>query len=760
LKVLILTSCTGEKAVDHPDQLTLEDFQKGSVHLGRRELGLQSLLRTAGELYTGEQHLRLMRGVGAFRSAAGGNCGEIELHVLSAGYGIIPEGRKVAPYEVTFATMKSKQIRDWADALGVPGDFRRTVVGKYDLGLILLGDNYLQACAVDASIEFGGPTLLFCGTITANKLAAMKNVRVVPVSNPEAKRFSCGLVGLKGELATRVLKGVAESPEILKRLLDPKFDVLKWLESVGTTKASKPKTASAKPLTQKAPKERSMVTSEEERQRFTFFIPRQKSGMKYFIPEWDDRVDPDYDFLNDGITADRDPYVHDVYSHEIYQSPNYDGILVSKSVIEDNKTKKERIRNIGIHRHVRVPRNFPLMGDCGAFNYIDDEVPPYETNETLEFYETLDFDYGVSIDHLIIPAHLKRTIHVILSPEGREKRITASQFAEFKESGMPVARGRAYPRDLFETREFLGSYEEEDLTEGKRRWALTLDNAKDFISQHKKKGLKFTPIAGCQGYSIDSQIEMFKEQQSMGYKYIALGGLVRSKTTEILDLLEAVNKVRKPGVKIHLFGVARPEAIPAFVQAGVDSVDSARFLRQAWLSATSNYYAGDVDRFVQTLKPKVDGNAEEDEVDEKWRYAAVRVPPLVREGENRGGKITLTNKAKKLADKGWTLQKLQKEEHKSLTALRAFDQGKLGIDETLKIVLAYDQLMGGDPRNTPHYRRVLEDKPWRSCPCPVCKSTGIDVVIFRRNNRNRRRGFHNTWWFYQLFSRLTAVSSE
>ena len=63
--------------------------------------------------------------------------------------------------------------------------------------------------------------------------------------------------------------------------------------------------------------------------------------MKYFIPEWDDRVDPDYDFLNDGITADRDPYVHDVYSHEIYPSPNYDGILVSKSVIEDNKTKTD-----------------------------------------------------------------------------------------------------------------------------------------------------------------------------------------------------------------------------------------------------------------------------------------------------------------------------------------------------------------------------------------------------------------------------------
>src|SRR6478736_6325697 len=107
------------------------------------------------------------------------------------------------------------------------------------------------------------------------------------------------------------------------------------------------------------------------------------------------------------------------------------------------------------------------MGDCGAFNYIDEEVPPYETSETLEFYETLDFDFGVSIDHLIIPGLLKRTIHAVLSPKGGERRIPASEFERLNESGVPLAKGRSYPRDLFETREFLATYEEVDLSEGK-----------------------------------------------------------------------------------------------------------------------------------------------------------------------------------------------------------------------------------------------------------------------------------------------------
>ena len=744
MKILVITSCTGEKIVDSDRQLTAEDFQKGAAHIAKREKELKDLLRTAGEIYSGDQHVKLMAGVDQARQSGH----EIDLHVLSAGYGLIPEERKVAPYEITFATMKSKELRGWADTLHVPEDFRKIVSAPYDFGMILLGDNYLAACNLDETVKFGGPTLLFCGTGMAKKLPKMANVRVVPISNPEAKRFSCGLIGLKGELASRVLRGIAK-PSAVKNILDPRFDVLKWLDMIEGVKKSK---------TNKSPVSSSMI-DEQERQRFTFFTPRQNTRLRYFIPEWDDRVDPDYDFLNDGITPDRNPYVHDVYAHEIYPGPSYDGILVSKSVIEDNKTKKERIRSIGIHKHVRVPRSFPVMGDCGAFNYIDEEVPPYETEETIHFYESLDFDYGVSIDHLIIPAHLKKTVHALLYHNGREKRISCEEYNRLKKEGFPLARGKTFPRDIFENREHLATYEEDDLSEGKRRWNLTLKNAKDFISVHKKKGASFTPIAGCQGYSVESQIEMFRQQQDMGYAYIALGGLVRSKTMEILEILEGINRVRKPGVKIHLFGVARPEAITSFQKAGVDSIDSARFLRQAWLSATSNYYAGEIDRFSESLQPNVSQASVEGEedVEEKWRYAAIRVPPLQREGSD-----SLTAKASKLVKEGWTLEQLRKEEKKSLKALREFDSGKLDLESALDSILAYDQLMGGDPKNEPHYRRVLEDKPWTKCPCAVCKSTGIDVIVFRRNNRNRRRGFHNTWWFYQFFSRATtlAASSE
>jgi hypothetical protein len=51
------------------------------------------------------------------------------------------------------------------------------------------------------------------------------------------------------------------------------------------------------------------------------------------------------------------------------------------------------------------------------------------------------------------------------------------------------------------------------------------------------------------------------------------------------------------------------------------------------------------------------------------------------------------------------------------------------------------------------YRETLQVRPWENCDCPICEDLGIEVAIFRGNNRNRRRGFHNTYRFYQQFER-------
>ncbi len=686
MKILILTSCTGEKAVDHPKQLTLEDFKAGPKHVAKREKEISGSCRTAGEIYTGEQHLRLMRGVASLRDAGSGKAkNEVNLHILSAGYGVIPESRVVAAYETTFATMKTKELRDWADAIKVPEDFRITVTAKYDLGLVLLGDYYLQACAVDTKIKFGGPTLLFCGTGMAKKLPVLKNVRVVPISNPEAKRFSCGLVGLKGELAARVLKGLAVDPAVVSRLMDSKFDLLAWLDKQPgagksvvdavampiTNKTAKKKVAKEKEVTaSKAP----MVANPNVDQ--VIHIPKSwwekphREKLRYFIPEWDDLVDPDYDFLNDTHSGGRSNWANEVYAHQMYPEPSYDGLLMSRAVAEKSRGKKERINEMGVHRMLRVPRDFPIMGDCGAFDYIMEDVPPYTTADVLDYYTRLDFDYGVSVDHLIVSG-------------------TEHQKQE--------------------------------------RYDLTIQNAEDFLKEHRKAKLKWEPIGAVQGWDPKSYARAAAKYVKMGYKYIALGGLVRSSTPNILKALHEVHKVVPDTIPIHLFGLARFRVLREFADYGVRSVDSASYLRQAWMRDSQGYLT--VDR----------------------SYAAIRVPEV--------GKSFRSKRA--LAERGVAESVARRKESAALAALRALDVGKCSVDDCLSAVLDYEATFGReDSKHVETYRETLEAMPWKSCGCDICNRDGVEVILFRGNNRNRRRGFHNTFIFYRMLQGILNGTME
>jgi len=230
VRQLIITSCTGKKSVAPENSLTLADFQKGATHVRAREQELNRLLAPAGQMYAGDQHVRLMRGLSVIRSNPQPSTLNPQLFILSAGYGLIPEDLKIAPYQCTFANMNSKDLRAWTDALNIPANFRSAVAQPYDFGLILLGDNYLQACQIDTAVKFGGFTILFCGPRPAKKVPRLPNLRVVTLSNPEAKRFSCGLVGLKGELAARLLKRISEDSHLLMNLKDPAFDVLSQLD--------------------------------------------------------------------------------------------------------------------------------------------------------------------------------------------------------------------------------------------------------------------------------------------------------------------------------------------------------------------------------------------------------------------------------------------------------------------------------------------------------------------------------------------------
>jgi len=716
MKVLVITSCTGKKKSKPRHQLTKADFAlKGRDAFSLREKELAAHMLPAEELYTGQQHVRLMKGVRAFRERFGGDA--LDLWILSAGYGLIPGTLPIAPYECTFQGLRVKELKDWSAFLHVPNDIQALLSTRYDLALFLLGDSYLRACQLNGDTRPGGSILAFCGEATASKMPSIPDIHPIVLTKEHAKQFSAGFVSLKGEVARRVLETLSQKPDALCAFVQNDPSILPRLLEIQREEPLRPKRKRPS-----APSPDAIVPFPPISIPKDWYARPHRQKMLYFIPEWDDLVNPQYNFLTDTAPEGTgDGYQTAVYAHQIYPEPQYDGILISKVVVEKKKSKRAILEKLGVHQYLRVPRDFPIMGDCGAFGYIDEIEPPYETDEILDYYQRLDFDYGVSIDHLIVNGVLTKTAYFMANLDGQEQEISQEEYERLKASGEArEVKKSSKQLSWMDARPLLWQKDVIDEAEKHRRYALTMENARQFIERHRKKKYTFMPIGAAQGWSPESYADAVKAYQEMGYEMVALGGLVRTNTTGILEVLEAINKVLKPGVRLHLFGVARPDALAEMQRLGVRSIDSASFLRRAWLGASSNYF---------TLYGS---------------YAAIRVPQT-------GGSF----RAKRIVQQGLaSLEELRALEKQCLSLLRDYERRLVGAEAVLDAVMTYDDYMGGNRKGFRElFLKTLEDRPWEQCGCEICRNLGIEVMIFRGNNRNRRRGFHNTKVFYEHLCR-------
>jgi hypothetical protein len=253
-----------------------------------------------------------------------------------------------------------------------------------------------------------------------------------------------------------------------------------------------------------------------------------------------------------------------------------------------------------------------------------------------------------------------------------------------------------------------------------------LQLADEFLREHKKRGSHFTPLGVAQGWSPASYAYSVEKLQKLGFSYIAMGGMVPLKTPEILACLERVNEFRKAGTKLHLLGITRCEQVREFARFGAASFDSTSPLRQAFKDLKDNYWT--LDRTYSAIRvPQVQAN-----------------PSLLK--KILAGKVNQTE-ARKL-------------EQECLKVLLRFDAGEASVQETLGPLVQYESLYDDGPSRIEIYRETLTDAPWRCCECDICKKIGIHVILFRGAERNRRRGFHNIFVFYQRLHRELGEEHE
>lgn len=672
--ILVVTSCTKDKlfppGFSPTRQLLPADlWDERNDERAQRDFGELEQYRTpAGQLYRGRQHRSLMRGVELLRHTFGP--GVVEVKIVSAGFGLVDEDQPLPPYNATFSGLPSTTIQTIARRLGIPQNINTALAGPYTCAFFLLGESYLLALGLPLPSMPACPCLFLAGPSSRKRIPRRSPYAFVRVGQDDSIAFGANLVGLKGLLFALFAQQISAPHQhtpasILTHFFrDPTpasfLDIVRPFRRPGNARPAKRAPASQSPLFV-------LQTGTDGPTASNYGRP-----MRYFIPDWDDLVDPGYDFKTDTPTPGKRKYYDEVYAHQMYQQPNYDGLLFSKSTIEDGQVKTALVKERKIHTFARFQG--AILGDCGAFSYITAEQPPYQTREILDYYQDLGFDYGVSIDHLIIPAF--------------------------------------YP-----VKEY--------------RYRLTRENAYDFLMQHRAGPYTFTPVGVAQGWSPATYRQAVIELLEWGYTYIGLGGLARTKTEQILEILKAVAPVLKPETDLHLFGVARDREyneMELFRRLGVTSFDSASYLRRAWMSATTNYFTED-----------------------GGRYAALRISPVYASSPRVKSLV---------ADGIATIEHLQKLERDALRAVREYDRGTLDLETTLDVLLEIDRLEEYNyEQHQGLYRKVLADMPWKRCPCAICRQLGVEVIIFRSNDRNRRRGFHNTYVFYKRFRQLLASTN-
>lgn len=211
--ILVISSCTGAKLSKPAGQLTIDDFRQGPDHVQAREAELQPHVTSALRMYTGQQHVQVTQ---AFELLKHTRPLVHTLKIISAGYGLIPAGRFIAPYETTFNDLSSRDIITWSRTLGIHRDLNDAIKG-YDLVVFLLGEGYLKAAELpldstpDQSFLF-----LASGGSAKNIPQHAAKQAVMTLGNKDARRFGYGLVGLKGFLFHQLARMIHDTPDILR----------------------------------------------------------------------------------------------------------------------------------------------------------------------------------------------------------------------------------------------------------------------------------------------------------------------------------------------------------------------------------------------------------------------------------------------------------------------------------------------------------------------------------------------------------------
>lgn len=121
----------------------------------------------------------------------------VDLHIISAGYGLLSENDVIVPYNVTFQKLKKKEILERSNSLQIH-ERVETLIAGYDLVFFLLGKEYVQALRLPFEVPNTVPQIFLLGMGYRKLIPDLPNVHFVPAGSSLARELGVMGVALKG----------------------------------------------------------------------------------------------------------------------------------------------------------------------------------------------------------------------------------------------------------------------------------------------------------------------------------------------------------------------------------------------------------------------------------------------------------------------------------------------------------------------------------------------------------------------------------
>lgn len=445
--------------------------------------------------------------------------------------------------------------------------------------------------------------------------------------------------------------------------------------------------------------------------------------MKFFYANNFDHVNAEYDWATETRIGSK------LLPHEYIGVDNpgcYSGMLISMAHLHSFAKKSFNTQG-GLRKQSRwgtdekTRSNYPLIIDSGAFTYVNEYVPPIPTKDVVDIYVKTQCSHALALDHIPL-----KTLTSGINKELTEKK---SLLDKLKHKNLLLT---LFPDFDPETQQLIDTLEIEvpklqqdyvdSIKENERRLQVSQQNAEDFLRICKDKNVPFTPIATAHGWDEQTYEESAYALKSMGYSYIAIGGLVpiASSKPALKRAFEAVNRATQGTVPLHVFGIGSMYRFDykQMKSFGVESFDSASPIVKS-ISGVQNYFGLNQDG-------------------KRKGYMALKVPHI--SGRNQGVLNKLINQGE--VDRDIALQ-LQSDCLQGILSLDTISPKPVQyiIDKLVEYATLWDQTY--DVKSLDMMKRTLTDRPWQDCDCRACKDQGAQIVIFRGGQRASGRCCHN-----------------